>query len=126
MNNCDCREFDEFWKVDLQKHDHDVHENQNVLLFFSSINYIIWVICDMHHIVLKNAFRLRNHSIRRILIDRMNRIWRKRWNIANVKRRHFNWFNWSYAHRIWIIVFLSASRFDFCRNHLNALSNCFD
>jgi hypothetical protein len=27
MNNCDCREFDEFWKNDLQRHDHDVHEN---------------------------------------------------------------------------------------------------
>ncbi len=26
-NNCDCREFDEFWKNDLQKHDRDVHED---------------------------------------------------------------------------------------------------
>jgi hypothetical protein len=126
MNDCDCREFDEFWKADLQRHDHDVHENQNVLLFFSSINYIIWIVCDMHHIVLKNAFELRDHSIRRILIDRMNKIWRKRWNIASVRRRHFNWFNWNYAHRIWIIVLLSATRFDLCRNHLIALSDCFD
>jgi hypothetical protein len=42
MNDCDYREFDEFWKADLQRHDHDVHEKQNVLLLFSSINYIIW------------------------------------------------------------------------------------
>jgi hypothetical protein len=41
VNDCDCREFNKFWKTDLQRHDHDVHENQNVLLFFSSINYII-------------------------------------------------------------------------------------
>jgi hypothetical protein len=34
MNDCDCRELDEFWKIDLQKHDHDVHENHDVLLFF--------------------------------------------------------------------------------------------
>jgi hypothetical protein len=27
MNDCNCREFNEFWKTDLQKHDHDVHEN---------------------------------------------------------------------------------------------------
>jgi hypothetical protein len=126
MNDCDCRELDEFWKADLQRHDHDVHENQDALLLFSSINYIIWLICDMHHIVLKNAFELRDHSIRRVLIDRMNRIWRKRWNIANVKRKHFNWFNWNHAHRIWIIVFLSVTRLDFCRNHLIALSDCFD
>jgi NDP-sugar pyrophosphorylase family protein len=93
VNDCDYREFDEFWKTDLQKHDHDVHEDQDVLFFFSSINYIIWIICDMHHIVLKNAFELRNHSIRRVLIDRMNKIWKRRWNIANVKEKHFNWFN---------------------------------
>ncbi len=126
MNDCDCREFDEFWKIDLQKHDHDVHENQDVLFLFSSINYIIWVVCDMHHIVLKKAFELRDHNIRRILIDRMNKIWRKRWNIANVKRRHFNWFNWNYAHRIWIIVFLFVTRFVLCRSHLIALSDCLD
>jgi hypothetical protein len=126
VNDCDCREFDEFWKTDLQRHDHVVYENQNVLFFFSSINYIIWIICDMHHIVLKNAFELKNHNIRWILIDRMNKIWRRRWNIANVRRRHFNWFNWSYAHRIWIIVLLFATRFDFCESHLIALNDCFD
>jgi hypothetical protein len=126
MNDCDCRELDEFWKIDLQKHDHDVHEDQNVLLLFSSINYIIWIVCDMHYIVLKNAFELKNHNIRRILIDRMNKIWKRRWNIASVRRRHFNWFNWNYAHRIWIIVLLSATRFDLCRNHLIALNDCFD
>jgi hypothetical protein len=27
MNDCDCRELDEFWKNDLQKHDRDVHED---------------------------------------------------------------------------------------------------
>jgi hypothetical protein len=96
------------------------------LVFFSSINYIIWIICDMHYIILKNAFKLKNHNIRRILIDRMNKIWKKRWNIANVKRKHFNWFNWSYAHRIWIIVFLFVTRFDFCRSHLIVLNDCFD
>jgi hypothetical protein len=32
MNNCDCREFDEFWKNDLQRHDRDVHENQNAVM----------------------------------------------------------------------------------------------
>jgi hypothetical protein len=90
VNDCDCRELDEFWKADLQRHNHDVHENQNVLFFFSSINYIIWVVCDMHHIVLKNAFELRDHSIRRVLIDRMNKIWKRRWNIASVRRRYLN------------------------------------
>jgi hypothetical protein len=103
-----------------------VHENQDALLLFSSINYIIWVICNMHHTILKNAFELRNHNIRRILIDRMNRIWRRRWNIASVRRKHFNWFNWSYAHRALIIVSLSAMRFDLCRSYLIALSDRFD
>ncbi len=125
-NNCDCRELNEFWKNDLQKHDHDVHENQNALLLFSSINYIIWVICNMHHTILKNVFELKDCNIRRILIDRMNKIWKRRWNIANVKRKHFNWFNWNYAYRAWIIVFLSATMFDFCWNYLIALSDWFD
>ncbi len=116
-NNCDCRELDEFWKNDLQRHDRDVHENQNALFLFSSINYIIWVICNMHHTILKNVFELRNHSIRRVLIDRMNRIWRRRWNIANVRRKHFNWFNWRYVRRIWSVVFLSVTSFSFCRSH---------
>jgi hypothetical protein len=110
----------------LQKHDHDVHENQNALLLFSSINYIIWVICNMHHTILKNVFELKDCNIRRILIDRMNKIWKRRWNIANVKRKHFNWFNWNYAYRAWIIVFLSATMFDFCWNYLIALSDWFD
>jgi hypothetical protein len=61
----------------LQKHDRDVHKNQNALLFFLSINYVIWVIYNMHHTILKNAFELKDHSIRRVLIDRMNKIWRK-------------------------------------------------
>jgi hypothetical protein len=94
-----------------------VHENQNALFLFSSINYIIWVICNMHHTILKNVFELRNHSIRRVLIDRMNRIWRRRWNIANVRRKHFNWFNWRYVRRIWSVVFLSVTSFSFCRSH---------
>jgi hypothetical protein len=94
--------------------------------FFSSINYIIWVIWNMYHTILKNVFVLRDHDIRRILIDRMNKIWKRQWNIANVKRRHFNWLNWNYAHRIWVIVFLFVTMFDFCWSYLIALSDCFD
>jgi hypothetical protein len=33
----------------LQRHNRDVHKDQNALFLFSSINYIIWVICNMHH-----------------------------------------------------------------------------
>jgi hypothetical protein len=71
----------------------------------------------MHHTILKNVFELRDHSTRRVLIDRMNRIWRRRWNIANVRRKHLNWFNWRYVRRIWSVVFLFATSFSFCRNH---------
>jgi hypothetical protein len=95
MNDFDCREFDEFWKRDLQIHDQSVHADLSALFLFASINYIIWIICDEHHKILKNAFRLRNHNIRRVFTNRMNRIWRKRYNIANVKKRHFDWFIWS-------------------------------
>jgi NDP-sugar pyrophosphorylase family protein len=58
-NNCDCRELDEIWKNDLQRHDRDVHENQNALFLFSSINYIIWMICNMHHTILKNVLEFK-------------------------------------------------------------------
>jgi hypothetical protein len=102
-----------------------VHEDQDVLLLFSSINYIIWVICNMHHTILKNVFELRDHNICWVLIDRMNKIWRRRWNIANVRRKHFNWFNWRYVRRIWSVVSLFARSFDFCRSHLIVLTIVF-
>jgi hypothetical protein len=92
-NSCDCRGPDEFWKNDLQRHDRDVHGDQGALLLFSPVNYTTWVVCNMHHTALKNAFGLRDHSTRRVLTDRMNRIWRRRWNTASVRRRHPNWFN---------------------------------
>ncbi len=108
-NVCDCWKLDELWKNDLQKHDQNVHEDQSALLLFASINYINWIICDEHHKILKNAFKLRNHSVRRILTNRMNKIWRRRWNIASVKRKHFIWFIWkSWRAESWILVFSST------------------
>jgi hypothetical protein len=49
VNDCDCREFDELWKRNLQIHDQNVHKDLNALFVFSSINYIIWIICDEHY-----------------------------------------------------------------------------
>jgi hypothetical protein len=95
MNDCNCREFDEFWKRNLQIHDQNVHEDLSALFLFSSINYIIWIISDEYHKILKNAFRLRNHSIHRIFTNRMNRIWKRRLNVANVKKKHLDWFIWN-------------------------------
>jgi hypothetical protein len=101
MNNCDCREFNEFWKKDLQIHDQNVHEDLSALFLFSSVNYIIWIICDEHHKILKIAFKLKNQNTNRVFTNRMNRIWRKRWNVANVKKKHFDWFIW----RSWRAMF---------------------
>jgi hypothetical protein len=61
----------------LQKYDQNLHDEQNVLFLFSSIIYAKWVLCNAHHKTLKDAFKLKNHSTRKILTNRMNKIWKR-------------------------------------------------
>ncbi len=95
-NDCDCRESNDIWKRNLERHDDNIHDERKVLLLLSSIIYVRWTLCDVHQSILKRAFKLIEHDSRRIITIHLNCIWNARWDVAELRTRNSQWFqqNW--------------------------------
>jgi hypothetical protein len=61
-------------------------------LLLSSMMYVNWNICEIHHELLRVAFSLDDHEQRRMISLRLICIWRSRWNITDIRARHRLWF----------------------------------
>ncbi len=93
--SCDCREFDVALKIDLKRHDNQIHDERKILLLFSSMMYVNWEICEIHHELLRIAFNLDDNKQRWVISLKLICIWKKKWNMIDIKTRHRLWFdNW--------------------------------
>jgi hypothetical protein len=68
------------------------------LLF--SIIYVKWILCNVHHSILRRAFKLIEHDSRRIITIRLNCIWNACWDVAELKSRNSQWFQQSWERKI--------------------------
>jgi hypothetical protein len=62
---------------------------------FSSMMYVNWEICEIHHELLRIAFNLDDNKQRWVISLKLICIWKKKWNMIDIKTRHRLWFdNW--------------------------------
>jgi hypothetical protein len=59
----------------------------------SSMMYANWKICEIHHELLRIAFNLDDNEQRRVISLRLICIWRRKWNMTDIKARHRLWFD---------------------------------
>ncbi len=99
-NDCDCRESDDIWKRNLEKHDDNTHDEKKALLLLSSIIYAKWTLCDVHQSILRRTFKLIEHDLRRVITIRLNCIWNARWNVVELRTRNSQWFQQNWERKI--------------------------
>ncbi len=99
-NDCDCRESDDIWKRNLEKHDDNTYDERKALLLLFSIIYVRWTLCDVHQSILRKTFKLIEHDFRRVITIRLNCIWNARWDVAELRTRNSQWFQQNWERKI--------------------------
>jgi hypothetical protein len=59
----------------------------------SSMMYANWEVCEIHHELLRIAFNLDDNEQRRVINLKFICIWRKKWNMINIRAKHRLWFD---------------------------------
>jgi hypothetical protein len=58
----------------------------------SAMMYANWEICEIYHELLKVTFNLNDHEQRRMISLKLICIWRKKWDMIDIKTLHRLWF----------------------------------
>jgi hypothetical protein len=95
-----------------------VHEDLSALFLFSSINYIILIICDEYYKVLKNTFKLRNHNICRVFTNRMNKNLKKTMKCRERQKKTFRLIHLKFWRAMSWSLFIYEKRVVLLRIHL--------
>jgi hypothetical protein len=90
-DDCECRDSSKVWKANLERHDNDIYEKNDVLFLLSSMIYAYWIFCNDYLKMLRFAFNLIDKNIHFVML-RLTIIFKFRWNLRSLKVRQFHWF----------------------------------